>query len=121
MVRHLRQGRTLIIACEGKRFDALGPFRRGAAWAALRTGALVVPCSLHGVQSLFRKMPWPNKLWGDVEIHVHPPLDPRAFGTVDELTEAIRCAIASQIDYPLLENVGASNDGRPSPSNTLPV
>ena len=121
MVLHLREGRSLIMACEGKRLDALGPFRRGAAWAALRTGALVVPCSLHGAESLFSKMPWPDKFWGNVEVRIHPPLDPRAFGSVDELTEAIRRAVASQIDYPLQENVGSSDGGRPSPSNTLPV
>jgi 1-acyl-sn-glycerol-3-phosphate acyltransferase len=103
MMRHLRGGRSLVIACEGKRLDALGPFRPGAATAALHTGALVVPCSLRGVQPLFKQTPWPDKFWGDVEVRLHRPLDPRAFAGVDELTQAIRRAVASGIDYPAKE------------------
>lgn len=118
---HLRHGRSVIIACEGKRLDALGPFRPGAAWAAMQTGALIVPCSLRGVQPLFKRIPRPDKFWGHVEVHFHPPLDPRDFGSVDELTRAIRRAIASQIDYPLQEDIGASAGGRTPPSNAPPV
>jgi 1-acyl-sn-glycerol-3-phosphate acyltransferase len=121
MMLHLRNGRSLIIACEGKRLDALGPFRPGAAWAAMQTGALVVPCSLRGVQPLFKNIPWPDKFWGHVEAHLHPPLDPRVFGSVEELTVAIRRAVASQIDYPRQEDLALSDDGRPSPSSIRPV
>jgi 1-acyl-sn-glycerol-3-phosphate acyltransferase len=121
MMLHLRHGQSVIIACEGKRLDALGPFRPGAAWAALQTGALIVPCSLRGVQPLFKTMPWPDKFWGDVEARFHPPLDPRAFGSVDELTQAIRRAVASQIDYPLQEDLASSDGGCPSPPSTSPV
>ncbi|HTS17810.1 MAG TPA: lysophospholipid acyltransferase family protein [Verrucomicrobiae bacterium] len=101
---HLREGRSVIIACEGKRLDALGPFQPGAAWAAMETGALIVPCSLRGVQPLFKNIPRPDRLSGRVEVHFHPPLDPRSFSSVEELTSAIRRAVASQIDYPLQEN-----------------
>jgi 1-acyl-sn-glycerol-3-phosphate acyltransferase len=104
MMRHLRDGRSLVVACEGKRLDALGPFRPGAALAALRTGALVVPCSLRGVQPLFKKVPWPRRYWGNVEVYFHPPLDPRSFANANELTQAIRRAVASQIDYPTQED-----------------
>lgn len=117
MTLHLRHGRSFTIACEGKRLDALGPFRPGAAWAAMYAGAPVVPCTLRGVQPLFKNIGWPDKFWGNVEVHFHPPLDPRAFGTVDELTQAIRRAIASRIDYPLQENIRASDSDRPAPSN----
>ena len=92
-----------------------------AAWAALQAGALIVPCSLRGVQPLFKSIPWPDKFWGNVEVHFHPPLDPRAFGSVDELTQAIRRAVASQIDYPLQEDLPPSDGGCPSPSSTPPV
>jgi 1-acyl-sn-glycerol-3-phosphate acyltransferase len=105
MMRHLRDGRSLLVACEGKRSDALGPFRPGAALAAMRTDALVVPCSLRGVQPLFKTMPWPRRYWGNVEVDFHPPLDPRSFANVDELTQAIRRAVASRIDYPAQEDV----------------
>ncbi|HVM60001.1 MAG TPA: lysophospholipid acyltransferase family protein [Verrucomicrobiae bacterium] len=116
MMLHLRNGRSVIIACEGKRLDALGPFQPGAAWAAMETGAQIVPCSLRGVQPLFKSIPRPNKFWGNVEVHFHPPLDPRAFSSVDELTQAIRRAVASQIDYPLQEDVAPSDTGRSSAS-----
>lgn len=121
MMLHLRDHRSLIIACEGKRLDALGPFRPGAAWAAKETGALVVPCSLRGVQPLFKTIPWPDKFWGHVDVHFHRPLDPHDFASVDELTRAIRRAVASQIDYPQQENIAAPNGCRPSPSNTSPI
>lgn len=121
MMLHLRDGRSFTIACEGKRLDALGPFRPGAAWAARHTGALIVPCSLRGVQPLFKHIPWPNKFWGRVEVHFHPPLDPRNFGSVEELTQAIRRAVASKIDYPLQEDISASDGSRGPSSHILPL
>jgi 1-acyl-sn-glycerol-3-phosphate acyltransferase len=121
MMLHLRHGRNVIIACEGKRLDVLGPFRPGAAWAALETGALIVPCSLRGVQPLFRNIPWPDKFWGRVNVYFHPPLDPRDFGSVDELTQAIRRAVASQIDYPRQEDLASLDRGCPAPPDKRPI
>jgi 1-acyl-sn-glycerol-3-phosphate acyltransferase len=104
MIRSLRNGHTLLIACEGKRRDTLGPFRPGAAMVAARTGTLIVPCSLCGVQPLFNELPWPKKYWGNVEVYFHPALDPKTFATVEEMTDAIRMAVASCIDYPKEED-----------------
>jgi hypothetical protein len=81
----------------------------------------VVPCSLRGIQPLFKKIPWPDKFWGNVEVPFHLPLDPRAFGSVDELTQAIRRAVASQFDYPLQENLQQLAHCRRSPSDTAPA
>jgi 1-acyl-sn-glycerol-3-phosphate acyltransferase len=107
MIGHLRNGRYLLMACEGQRQDALGEFAQGAALAALHTGVAVVPVSLLGVQGLYDEMTRPRRFWGRVEIVIHAPLAPSAFERTNEtraetlarFTTAIREQVASQLDY----------------------
>lgn len=107
MIGHLRNGRCLMMACEGRRQDALGEFAQGAALAALHTGVAVVPVSLRGVQGLYNEMTRPRRFWGRVEIVIHAPLAPSAFESANEaraetlarFTTAIREQVASQLDY----------------------
>ena len=66
-----------------------------------------MPCSLCGVQPLFKELPIPNRYWGRVKLVFHPPIHPQAFlgkgprrVAKVAMTNAIRDAIASAIDYP---------------------
>jgi 1-acyl-sn-glycerol-3-phosphate acyltransferase len=107
MVQALRGGAAIQIAPEGKRNDCLGFFHEGAALISLVSGCPVIPCSLCGVQPLFKQLPLPNRIWGRVKIKYHPPIDPGPFlragkqGRATQLlTKTIRDAVASGIDYP---------------------
>lgn len=107
MIDHLRQGRCLVMACEGERKAALGEFAQGVALTALHTGVAVVPVSLRGVQGLYDKITRPRRFRGCVEIVLHPLLKPAAFENAHEtrtetlarFTAAIREQVASQLDY----------------------
>lgn len=107
MIDHLRAGRCLVMACEGRRCDALTQFQQGAAFVALYTKVRVVPISLRGAQGLFSGLARPDRFRGNVEVVLHPPMDPAKFeaggGTRDEIiarfTEAIRDVVASELDY----------------------
>jgi 1-acyl-sn-glycerol-3-phosphate acyltransferase len=109
MARHLKAGRSLIIACEGERHDHLDEFQHGAAFLSLLTGVPVVPGSLCGVQDLFKEMTWPNRYRGKVEAVMHAPLRPEQFeaegGTrgeiIERFTQKIREQVAADLDYPL--------------------
>ena len=104
MVRRLREGRHLIIFAEGKQSDTLGPFERGAALVSLRTKAPIVPFTLRGVQPLFKRMDRIPKLWGQVEVIFHPPVEPTAYqggesGPANIMRE-VRSIVATDLDYP---------------------
>jgi len=109
MIGLVRAGHCLVMACEGNRYDALGDFELGAAFTSLSSGVPVVPISLRGSQGLFSEMSWPQRFRGEVEIVLHPPLDPADFdvdgscsaGTLNRFTQAIRTQVASCIDYPV--------------------
>lgn len=109
MIGLLRAGHCLVMACEGKRSDALGDFELGAAFASLSSGVPVVPVSLRGAQGLFSEMSWPRRFRGKVELVLHPPLEPTDFdkagscstAVLDRFTQAIRDEVASCIDYPV--------------------
>lgn len=113
MVGLLRAGHCLVIACEGIRHNELGVFERGAAFASLATGVQVVPISLRGAQGLFSDLSGPNRLWGNVEIVLHPPLDPFEFEAAADsqveaaakFTQAIRDRVASELDYAVSDMV----------------
>ncbi|OHE82754.1 MAG: hypothetical protein A2107_15710 [Verrucomicrobia bacterium GWF2_62_7] len=114
MIGLVRAGHCLVMACEGKRLDALGDFELGAAFTSLNSGVPVVPVSLRGSQGLFSEMSWPQRFRGKVEIVLHPPLDPADFDvdgscsteTLNRFTQTIRDHVASCIDYPV-EEAGA--------------
>jgi len=106
MTAHLAAGRSLVMHAEGHRCDRLGPFKPGAAFAALRTGTPIVPFTLRGVLGLWNEMPKPNHWRGHVSIHYHPPIDPADYAhlptreAVAEITAELRRRVASAIDYP---------------------
>jgi 1-acyl-sn-glycerol-3-phosphate acyltransferase len=108
MVQVLRSGTDLWVQCEGAPYDALAPFHPGAAIAALMSGSAIIPFSLRGVQPLFKKLPWPNRIWGRVSIRFHQPLYPQPYldkftelrTAAEQMTADLRAAVASGIDYP---------------------
>ncbi len=108
LVQALHSGSDLWVQCEGARYDVLHPFQPGAAIASLMSASPIVPFSLRGVQPLFKNIPWPDRLWGNVSIRFHSPLYPRPylerFGNLrtaaDQMTADLRALVASGIDYP---------------------
>ncbi|MFA5193278.1 MAG: lysophospholipid acyltransferase family protein [Verrucomicrobiia bacterium] len=107
MIEYLRAGQSLVIACEGRRGDALTQFQQGAAFVSLYTGVPVVPISLRGAQGLFSGLSRPDRYRGNVEVVLHRPLAPATFeaagGTRAEIvarfTEVIRDTVAADLDY----------------------
>jgi 1-acyl-sn-glycerol-3-phosphate acyltransferase len=108
MIQTLRVGSDLWIFSEGQRNDVLGPFRLGAAVASLMTGCAIIPFSLRGVQPLFKNLPWPDRLCGNVSMRFHRALHPQIYlgkfaelrTAAEEMTADVRASVASGIDYP---------------------
>lgn len=70
------------------------PFKKGPFFLAKASGAPCIPVSIYGTETMLRK--------GSLRIHpgiahviFHEPLDSAAFATREELTQAVRAAIAS--------------------------
>ena len=70
------------------------PFKKGPFFLAMASGARCVPVSIHGTEIILRK--------GSLRMHpgianvtFHPPIDPGAFASRDDLMQAVRAAIAS--------------------------
>lgn len=106
MIAELRRGRCIVIMGEGRRYDALQKFHHGAAYAALQTGAPIVPFTLRGVQPLWKELPWPDRWHGKVSVLFHPAVDPAAYAALPwreaatSLMDGVRRRVASAIDYP---------------------
>ena len=114
IIAHLHAGRSVALAPEGDRYDALAPFRPGAAYAALAAGVPIVPMTLRGVHPLWRTLPWPRRWWGCVTVHLHPAVLPADYAdrpnreAVRTMTAVARRRIASMLDYPDSEAPGAA-------------
>jgi 1-acyl-sn-glycerol-3-phosphate acyltransferase len=70
------------------------PFKKGPFYLAKDSGAPCVPVSIYGTEKILP--------WGSLRIHpglahivFHPPIDPTNYATRDELSDAVRAAIAS--------------------------
>ncbi|MGH2661861.1 MAG: 1-acyl-sn-glycerol-3-phosphate acyltransferase [Actinomycetota bacterium] len=95
----LRRGRVLGMYPEGTRSPDLLPFRGGAAWLALRSGAPLVPVGIRGTfEAMPRGSSKPRR--GRVRIAFGEPIevrqerDPRArLSRAREITEALRSAV----------------------------
>lgn len=94
--RVLQKGLHITTFVEGTRSrdGRLLPFKKGPFYLAMETGALCVPVSIHGTESMMAKGSLRVKP-GTAHIVFHPPLDPRSFATREDLMEAVRGAIAS--------------------------
>jgi 1-acyl-sn-glycerol-3-phosphate acyltransferase len=94
----LASGVHIVSFVEGTRSrdGRLQPFKKGPFYLAMETGSPVVPVSIHGTESMMKK--------GSIKItpgtaHVifHAPLLPRDYASRDDLSAAVRNAIASGV------------------------
>jgi 1-acyl-sn-glycerol-3-phosphate acyltransferase len=94
--RVLEKGIHITTFIEGTRSrdGRLLPFKKGPFYLAMEAGALCVPVSIHGTESLMAKGSMRVRR-GTAHIVFHAPLDPRAFASREELMKAVREAIAS--------------------------
>jgi 1-acyl-sn-glycerol-3-phosphate acyltransferase len=70
------------------------PFKKGPFFLAKASGAPCVPVSIYGTETMLRKGSFRIHP-GEAHVVFHDPIDPNAFATREELTQAVRAAIAS--------------------------
>ncbi len=97
-LRVLSGGLHITTFVEGKRSSnaRLLPFKKGTFYLAKESGAPCIPVSIYGTEKI---IPWgSNRIHpGTAHVVFHPPIDPAAFATRDNLSEAVRAAIASAL------------------------
>lgn len=94
--RVLAKGIHITTFVEGTRSrdGRMLPFKKGPFYLAKQTGALCVPVSIYGTETLMAKGSFAIKP-GKVKIILHEPIDPANFETREDLMIATRAAIAS--------------------------
>ena len=92
----LASGLNIATFVEGTRSrdGRMLPFKKGTFYLAQQSGALCVPVSISGTEKLMAKGSFGIKP-GRVRIVFHPPIDPAAYASREELMAAVRAAIAS--------------------------
>jgi 1-acyl-sn-glycerol-3-phosphate acyltransferase len=90
------QGLNMIIYVEGKRsFDGrLLPFKKGPFYLAMECRVPIVPVTITGTHYVMPKGRFAIKP-GVVTLNVHPPIEPKDFGSRDCLMEKVRAIIDS--------------------------
>ena len=74
----------------------LQPFKKGPFFLAMESGAPCIPVSIHGTEKLLPKGSL-RMHSGTAHVVFHAPIDPRDFASREELSEAVRAAIASAL------------------------
>src|SRR5271157_874942 len=94
--RVLANGTHITTFVEGTRSPdgRMLPFKKGPFFLAKASGAPCVPVSIYGTETMLRKGSLRIHS-GDAHVIFHDPIDPNAFATRDDLTQAVRAAIAS--------------------------
>ena len=70
------------------------PFKKGPFFLAMAAGAPVIPVSIYGTEKLLGKGSLKMHR-GDAHVIFHEPIDPAKYSSREELTKAVREAIAS--------------------------
>ncbi|HTD55741.1 MAG TPA: lysophospholipid acyltransferase family protein [Silvibacterium sp.] len=94
--RVLNSGLHIMSFVEGTRSrdGRLQPFKKGPFYLAKETGALVVPVSIWGTESMMKK--GSLKIYpGTAHVIFHQPLDPNHYATREALMAAVRESIES--------------------------
>ena len=94
--RVLAKGIHITIFVEGTRSPdgRLLPFKKGPFYLAMESGAPCIPVTIHGTERMMPKGSIRIRP-GTAYITFHAPLFPRNYATREDLTEAVRTAIAS--------------------------
>lgn len=102
----IRQGINMTIYVEGKRsFDGrLLPFKKGPFYLAAECSVPVVPVTMLGTQQIMPKARFAIEP-GTATVIFHPPIEPKDFGSRDELMAKVRSAIESALPTNLQEQV----------------
>ena len=96
----------MTIYVEGKRsFDGrLLPFKKGPFYLAAECSVPVVPVTMLGTQQIMPKARFAIEP-GTATVIFHPPIEPKDFGSRDELMAKVRSAIESALPTNLQEQV----------------
>jgi 1-acyl-sn-glycerol-3-phosphate acyltransferase len=92
----VEQGINMTIYVEGKRsFDGkLLPFKKGPFYLAVECGVPVIPMTIVGTHYAMPKARFSIKP-AKVKVIFHPPIEPKDFGSREELMEKVRSVIDS--------------------------
>ncbi|HWT64948.1 MAG TPA: lysophospholipid acyltransferase family protein, partial [Terracidiphilus sp.] len=93
--RVLAKGIHIMTFVEGTRSrdGRMLPFKKGPFYLAMQTGALCIPVSIHGSETLMAKGSM-RITPGTVHITFHPPIDPKKYAHRSDLMAATRAAVA---------------------------
>jgi 1-acyl-sn-glycerol-3-phosphate acyltransferase len=96
--RLLAKGLHMTTFVEGTRSrdGRLQPFKKGPFYLAMQSGAPCIPVSIYGTEKMMAKGSFAIKP-GVAHIIFHEPLYPRDYATREELSQAVRAAIASSL------------------------
>jgi len=96
--RVLASGLHITTFVEGMRSPdgRMLPFKKGTFYLAKDSGAPCIPISIYGSEKILPAGGWRIRP-GVVHIVFHPPIDPANYATRDELSDAVRAAIASAL------------------------
>jgi 1-acyl-sn-glycerol-3-phosphate acyltransferase len=94
--RQLAKGLHITTFVEGTRSrdGRLQPFKKGPFYLAMQSGAPCIPVSIYGTETMMAKGSFAIKP-GTAHIIFHAPLYPSDYASREELSKAVRSAIAS--------------------------
>jgi 1-acyl-sn-glycerol-3-phosphate acyltransferase len=108
----IRQGINMTIYVEGKRSldGKLLPFKKGPFYLAMESNVPVVPVTISGSHSVMPKKRFAIKP-GTVTVIFHSPIEPKDFGSREDLMEKVRRVIDSGLAAELqTERLEATKD-----------
>lgn len=108
----IRQGINMTIYIEGKRsFDGkLLPFKKGPFYLAMESNVPVVPVTISGSHYVMPKKRFAIRP-GTVTVIFHDPIEPKDFGSREELMEKVRRIIDSGLPEKYQEQYPATTKG----------
>ena len=110
----VEQGLNMTIYVEGKRsFDGkLLPFKKGPFYLAMECGVPVVPVTIVGTHYAMPKARFAVRP-ALVKVIFHPPIEPKDFGSREELMEKVRAVIESGLPEEYRQRESATQNTEP--------